>query len=185
VPIVPSPTSSTTTADSLAFSDPVNNDDDKNSDDKLVGMLPKTEEANVIAPKSQTIQSSTRTLSYSNRLGFQSFDLREYVSAGDVGNDSSRDRLEWLNSAYKPLSENTQEWFAQVESQAAMTASAAAGLISLGYLTWMIRGGVLLTTFASSLPTWQSFDPLPVVTRMDRSDENDEGIDEMVEVQKS
>jgi VCBS repeat-containing protein len=185
VPIVPSHTASTTTADSLAFSDPANNADDENSDDKLVGMVPRTDAANVIAPKSQTIQSNTRTLSYSNRMGFQSFDLREYVAAGEVGNDSNRDRLEWLNSAYKPLSENTQEWFAQVESQAAMTASAAAGLISLGYLTWMIRGGVLLTTFASSLPTWQSFDPLPVVTRMDRSDENDEGIDEMVEAQKS
>ena len=181
VPIVPSHTSSATTEDSFAFKDSANVSDHKDSDDKLVGMLPSTVEAYINASKSKVIQNGNRTLSYSNQMGFQSFDMREYVSVVASGNDTSRDRPEWLNSAYKPLAGRNQEWFAQVEGQAAMTASAAAGLISLGYLTWMIRGGVLLTTFASSLPTWQSFDPLPVVTRMDRSDENDEGIDEMVE----
>ncbi len=185
VPIAPPAVSNSTTADSRESNDSADETDNQNSSEKLVGMLPRESEVAVNVTKSQPLQSNSRTLSYSTRLEFQSFDLVGIASTSEARNDSGRDRLEWLNSVYKPLGNEPQDWFAQVEGQATLTASAAAGLISLGYLTWMIRGGVLLTTFASSLPTWQSFDPLPVVTRMDRSDDNDEGIDEMVEGENS
>ena len=42
-------------------------------------------------------------------------------------------------------------------------ASAGASLFTVGYVAWLIRGGVLLTSFMSSLPSWQSFDPLPIL----------------------
>ena len=57
---------------------------------------------------------------------------------------------------------------------------------SVGYVVWLVRGGVLLTSVLSSLPAWRMVDPLPVLGRMDEdeeqafADEEDEGLDEMV-----
>ena len=46
--------------------------------------------------------------------------------------------------------------------------------MSVGYVVWMLRGGSLLTTFLSSLPVWQAFDPLPVLESFDQSDADTE-----------
>jgi hypothetical protein len=35
--------------------------------------------------------------------------------------------------------------------------------VSVGYVIWMIRGGVLLSSLLSSMPAWQLIDPLPVL----------------------
>ena len=35
--------------------------------------------------------------------------------------------------------------------------------VSVGYVVWMLKGGSLITTVLSSIPAWQSFDPLPVL----------------------
>jgi hypothetical protein len=40
---------------------------------------------------------------------------------------------------------------------------AAAGGLSIGYVVWLLRGGVLLSSLLSALPAWQMLDPLPVV----------------------
>ena len=55
--------------------------------------------------------------------------------------------------------------------------SSAASFLTVGYLAWIIRGGVLLTTFMSSVPTWSSFDILSVLD----SDNGDESIEQMVD----
>ncbi|MEQ9407984.1 MAG: cadherin domain-containing protein [Fuerstiella sp.] len=44
--------------------------------------------------------------------------------------------------------------------------------VSVGYVAWMLRGGSLLTTFLSSLPVWQSFDPLPVLESFEKDEED-------------
>lgn len=55
-------------------------------------------------------------------------------------------------------------------------APAAASLFTVGYVAWLIRGGVLLTSFMSSLPSWQSFDPLPILESANRGgDESEDG----------
>jgi hypothetical protein len=47
--------------------------------------------------------------------------------------------------------------------------------LSLGYIVWLIRGGVLLSSLLSSIPAWQLVDPLPVLASMGkRSDEDDD-----------
>ncbi|MEO2018727.1 MAG: hypothetical protein ABGZ53_30630 [Fuerstiella sp.] len=48
--------------------------------------------------------------------------------------------------------------------------------VSVGYVMWLLRGGSLLTTFLSSLPAWQAFDPLAVLESFDekRDDEEDD-----------
>ena len=35
--------------------------------------------------------------------------------------------------------------------------------LSVGYAIWLIRGGSLLAAFFSSVPAWQTFDPLPIL----------------------
>jgi hypothetical protein len=43
--------------------------------------------------------------------------------------------------------------------------------LSIGYVIWLIRGGVLLSSVLSSLPAWQVMDPLPVLGFIDDEDE--------------
>ncbi len=35
--------------------------------------------------------------------------------------------------------------------------------LSLGYVVWLVRGGVLVSSMLSALPAWQLIDPLPVL----------------------
>lgn len=37
------------------------------------------------------------------------------------------------------------------------------GGLSIGYVIWLVRGGVLLSSMLSALPAWQLVDPLPVL----------------------
>jgi hypothetical protein len=43
---------------------------------------------------------------------------------------------------------------------------------SVGYVIWLVRGGILMTSLLSSLPAWRMLDPLPVLSRI--SDEEDQ-----------
>jgi hypothetical protein len=50
--------------------------------------------------------------------------------------------------------------------------------LSVGYALWSVRAASLLSTLVSSMPAWQTFDPLPVIefTKRD-SDDDDDGDD--------
>lgn len=60
------------------------------------------------------------------------------------------------------------------------TAAISVAGISLGmsvvYVLWLIRGGVLMGSYLSALPAWRILDPLPVLSRVDDEvpDEDDE-----------
>jgi predicted outer membrane repeat protein len=46
--------------------------------------------------------------------------------------------------------------------------------LSVGYVLWLVRGGVLLSSLLSTLPAWQLMDPLPVLGHLrDRKDKDD------------
>ncbi len=36
--------------------------------------------------------------------------------------------------------------------------------LTIGYVVWLVRGGVLVSSMLSALPAWQMIDPLPVAT---------------------
>ena len=40
---------------------------------------------------------------------------------------------------------------------------ALSGGLSVGYVVWLVRGGVLVSSMLSALPAWQMIDPLPVL----------------------
>jgi len=46
--------------------------------------------------------------------------------------------------------------------------------LSVGYVVWILRGGSLLTAFVSALPTWSSFDPLPVLQSFEKQNEDED-----------
>ena len=60
-------------------------------------------------------------------------------------------------------------------------AASTASLLTVGYLAWIIRGGVILTTFMSSLPTWKALDILPMIESANQREENDESIEQIVD----
>ncbi|MCP4169306.1 MAG: hypothetical protein GY758_00870, partial [Fuerstiella sp.] len=55
--------------------------------------------------------------------------------------------------------------------------------VSVGYAVWLLRGGSLLTTFLSSLPVWQAFDPLHVLNSFEEygdEEQNSESLESLV-----
>ncbi|HET8749070.1 MAG TPA: hypothetical protein VFM98_25985, partial [Ramlibacter sp.] len=50
--------------------------------------------------------------------------------------------------------------------------------VSVAYVLWLVRGGVLLGSYLSALPAWRLLDPLPVLGRAHGSPEEDEEDDE-------
>jgi VCBS repeat-containing protein len=45
----------------------------------------------------------------------------------------------------------------------------SAGL-SIGYVVWLVRGGVLVSSMVSALPAWQMIDPMPILAAARKSD---------------
>ena len=54
--------------------------------------------------------------------------------------------------------------------------------MSIGYVLWLLRGGLLLSSLLSSLPAWRFVDPLPVLGRLqdDDDDQDDDSVEAMV-----
>lgn len=71
---------------------------------------------------------------------------------------------------------------ATVETRVAGTVFAASTSLSVGYVIWLLRGGVLLSSLLSSLPAWRLVDPLPVLSRLSdgTEDEDDDSLEELV-----
>jgi hypothetical protein len=83
-----------------------------------------------------------------------------------------------LNRALDQMREGLEEQ-GRLEATT-QAASAAVGVsMSVGYVVWLLRGGVMLSTLLSSLPAWRMVDPLPVLGRMDEDDEDDEDDDSL------
>jgi hypothetical protein len=64
-----------------------------------------------------------------------------------------------------------------VEHKIVGSTVAVTGAMSVGYVIWLLRGGLLLSSLLSSLPAWHSMDPMPVLARSDNSKENGEDDD--------
>lgn len=45
---------------------------------------------------------------------------------------------------------------------------------SVAYVLWLIRGGVLMSSYLSALPAWRVLDPLPVLARVDEEADEEE-----------
>ena len=54
--------------------------------------------------------------------------------------------------------------------------------LSVGYVIWLVRGGMLISSLLSSLPAWQILDPLPILARKKDDDgtEDDESLESIL-----
>ena len=61
------------------------------------------------------------------------------------------------------------------------TIVASTGL-SVGYVMWLLRGGVLVSSLLSSMPAWRLMDPLPVLanTAPRTDEEEDDSLESLV-----
>ena len=56
--------------------------------------------------------------------------------------------------------------------------------LSVGYIIWLVRGGVLLSSVLSSLPAWRFIDPLPILGTLNgrdrKADEENETLESLI-----
>ncbi|MCX7228120.1 MAG: DUF4347 domain-containing protein [Burkholderiales bacterium] len=73
------------------------------------------------------------------------------------------------------LAQTRDEAVARFDTDRVMVASSVAisTSLSIGYVVWLARGGVLLTSLLASMPAWRSIDPLPVLARIDARGQDD------------
>lgn len=74
------------------------------------------------------------------------------------------------------LRESVREDLDLDKSVAVSVVSVSLGL-SLVYVLWLIRGGVLLGSYLSALPAWRMLDPLPVLARVEDEDDDEEPLE--------
>ena len=46
--------------------------------------------------------------------------------------------------------------------------------VTSGLIAWLLRGGTLAASFVSAMPLWKGMDPLPVLTKHEEDDENED-----------
>ncbi|MBT9595087.1 MAG: putative Ig domain-containing protein, partial [Vitreoscilla sp.] len=71
----------------------------------------------------------------------------------------SDDLLRRLDELQRQFSESGELRHHVMASSLAVT-----GGMTIGYVVWLVRGGVLVSSMLSALPAWQMIDPLPVLT---------------------
>ena len=85
---------------------------------------------------------------------------------GATGDGRSALQSPALIDALDRLRDGLQEQSRTDALVVATTAAASVGL-SVGYVLWLLRGGVLISSMLSSLPAWRMVDPLPILGRLD------------------
>jgi hypothetical protein len=68
---------------------------------------------------------------------------------------------------------NAVEATRQSESKVVASATVVSSTASVGYVLWLLRGGLLVASLMSSLPAWSSFDPLPILASGERKRKRD------------
>jgi hypothetical protein len=72
---------------------------------------------------------------------------------------------------------------AQIEATVVGSSAVVTTGLSVGYVVWLARGGMLLASLLSSMPAWRAIDPLPVLASFrdnDEDDADDESLDSLV-----
>jgi VCBS repeat-containing protein len=71
---------------------------------------------------------------------------------------------------------------AEMRSELAFEVPALAGAsLTVGYVVWMLRGGMLITSLLAQMPAWRIIDPLVVLDSLDKEADDDESLGSLVE----
>ncbi len=101
-------------------------------------------------------------------------------AAGYLGNDDRPELLAALVSDTGFLDEldlvrEDLEKVASVNQAFVGSTVALSTGLSVGYVVWLARGGLLLASMLSSMPAWRLVDPLPILASLKLDDEGGEG----------
>lgn len=94
-------------------------------------------------------------------------------------------------STFEPLTEqfyedldrlrDTMEAGANPASVVVGSVASMASVFTVGYVTWLIRGGHLLVGVLGSIPIWRFVDPLPILSEFAVDEDDDESLANMVD----
>lgn len=76
---------------------------------------------------------------------------------------------------------DTMEAGANPASVVVGSVASMASVFTVGYVTWLIRGGHLLVGVLGSIPIWRFVDPLPILSEFAVDDDDDESLANMVD----
>jgi hypothetical protein len=76
------------------------------------------------------------------------------------------------------LQDDIRQQLSLDKNAVASTLAVSTGL-SVGYVLWLVRGGVLLSSLLTSLPAWRLIDPLPILAHLNRQKHGDEDDDSL------
>jgi len=79
-----------------------------------------------------------------------------------------------FRNALDNLKDHVTDQTAIYEAAARSGTVLATGL-SIGYVAWLAKGGLMTASLVTSLPLWRIFDPIPVLVNMDDSCEREDG----------
>ncbi len=90
-------------------------------------------------------------------------DINQFIESMDQLRDESEDQ-------------------SRLEERVIGTSTLVTSGLSVGYIIWLVRGGVLLSSVLSSLPAWRFIDPLPILgSKKYGDDEDDESLESIIE----
>ena len=73
---------------------------------------------------------------------------------------------------------------AQLEAVVVGSTIAATSGLSIGYVLWLLRSGLLMASVLSSMPAWRTVDPLPVLAhfrkRSEKEGEDTDSLDTLI-----
>ena len=87
-----------------------------------------------------------------------------------------------LESSSLPVQQVEHAQGLSPESLVLGTSAVVSSALTVGYVTWLLRGGSLVASFLASLPAWAAFDPLPVLISGAKQDETTEEDDRLVDL---
>jgi hypothetical protein len=149
----------------------------------------------------QAGDSPPRSFTFENGLGFDSTDIQRAPSDTQsawyemgpripIGNPQLQGNafeiltaraFESLKSSLDDLKKETH---GELEFNRAVLSSAIAVTtgLSMGYVAWLLRSGVLLSSLLSAMPAWRFLDPLPILAgRKEGEEEDEETLESIIE----
>ena len=106
-------------------------------------------------------------------LSVSGFSVSARVEAGQMEELQRSLRSGIFADNLNRLREEVRENVSLEQSFTVSVAGVSLGL-SLVYVLWLVRGGVLMGSYLSALPAWRILDPLPVLARRGDDEERDE-----------
>jgi parallel beta-helix repeat protein len=140
---------------------------------------------NSIAPTSAESNSSLSTFGLDPIIVANSEQALMLLRPQGTGNESWEKTAVAQPAFLQEMSKTRDELNQKITLDKNIVASSVAVStgVSIGYVIWLLRGGVLLSSLVAALPAWRSIDPLPILSNLSKNpdDQEDDSLQSMLE----